>query len=53
MGHLQECYSSFPLYLTAKNSDGWTEKYFPWGSGMNWEIGIDVYTIDTMRKIDN
>ena len=20
---------------------------------MNWEIGIDIYTIDTMYKIDN
>ena len=23
------------------------------GDGMNWEIGIDIYTIDTMYKIDN
>jgi len=21
------------------------------GGGMNWEIGIDIYTIDTMSKI--
>ena len=23
------------------------------GGGINWEMGIDIYTIDTMYKIDN
>ena len=23
------------------------------GGGMNWEIWIDIYTIDTMHKTDN
>ena len=23
------------------------------GAGMNWEIGIDIYILDTMYRIDN
>ena len=25
----------------------------PGSDGMNWEIGIDIYTFDTVYKIDN